>query len=108
MPSTSTTKTDYSVLVRFLVEPFLEASDTLSVDCEANASGKVWIRLAFSGTDKGRVFGRGGRTIQAIRTVLEMAGKAANQSVYLEIFNENGGADKPPHRPRKPPQKRRR
>lgn len=107
MPPTSTTKTDYSVLVRFLVEPFLEASDTLSIDCETNASGKVWIRLAFSGTDKGRVFGRGGRTIQAIRTVLEMAGKAANQSVYLEVFNEGGGADKP-SRPKRPPQKRRR
>lgn len=107
MPPTSTTQTDYPVLVRFLVEPFLEGSDTLSVDCEANASGKVWIRLAFSGTDKGRVFGRGGRTIQAIRTVLEMAGKAVNQSVYVEIFDENG-ADKPAHRPKKPPQKRRR
>lgn len=107
MPPTSTTQTDYSVLVRFLVEPFLEASDTLSVDCETNASGKVWIRIAFSGTDKGRVFGRGGRTIQSIRTVLEMAGKATNQSVYLEIFDENGG-NKPSHRPRKPPQKRRR
>lgn len=107
MPSTSTTQTDYSVLVRFLVEPFLEASDTLSIDCETNASGKVWIRLAFSGTDKGRVFGRGGRTIQAMRTVLEMAGKAANQSVYLEVFNE-GGANKQPYRPKRPPQKRRR
>ncbi|MGR3279023.1 KH domain-containing protein [Acaryochloris marina] len=107
MPSTSTAKTDYSVLVRFLVEPFLEASETLSIDCETNASGRVWIRLAFSGTDKGRVFGRGGRTIQAMRTVLEMAGKAANQTVYLEVFNE-GGADKQPSRPKKPPQKRRR
>ncbi len=107
MSSTSTAKTDYSVLVRFLVEPFLEASETLSVDCESNASGKVWIRLAFSGTDKGRVFGRGGRTIQAIRTILEMAGKAANQVVYLEIFDEHG-SEKPAHRPKKPPQKRRR
>jgi len=107
MPPTSTTQTDYPVLVRFLVEPFLEGSDTLSVDCEANASGKVWIRLAFSGTDKGRVFGRGGRTIQAIRTVLEMAGKAVNQSVYVEIFDENG-VDKPAHQPKTPPQKRRR
>lgn len=107
MSSTPATQTDYSVLVRFLVEPFLEASNTLSVDCESNSSGKVWIRLAFSGEDKGRVFGRGGRTIQAIRTVLEMAGKAANQSVYVEVFNENG-ASKPAHRPKKPPQKRRR
>ncbi|NJM66192.1 MAG: KH domain-containing protein [Acaryochloris sp. RU_4_1] len=105
MPSTSTAQTDYSVLARFLIEPFLESADSLSVDCETNASGKVWIRLAFSGNDKGRVFGRGGRTIQSIRTILEMAGKASHQSVYLEIFDEQG-SEKPAHRPRKPPQKR--
>lgn len=106
MASTPAAKTDYLALVRFLVEPFLEASDTLSVDCETNANGRVWIRLAFSGTDKGRVFGRGGRTIQAIRTIVEMAGKAANQAVYVEIFNAQG-SEKPAHRPKKPPQKRR-
>ncbi|WP_235107341.1 hypothetical protein [Acaryochloris sp. 'Moss Beach'] len=66
--------------------------------------GSVW---HFQEQIKGGFLVGGGRTIQAMRTVLEMAGKAANQTVYLEVFNE-GGADKQPSRPKKPPQKRRR
>lgn len=50
---------------------------------------KAWVRLAFEGEDKGRVFGRGGRNIQAIRTVIEAAAKAANQSVYLDIYGSS-------------------
>jgi predicted RNA-binding protein YlqC (UPF0109 family) len=73
---------DYVGLVRFLVEPFLESPQRLSVDCErSNAKERVWIRLAFEGADKGRVFGRGGRNIQAIRTVIQAAAQAAGQSV---------------------------
>jgi uncharacterized protein len=78
---------DYVGLVRFLVQPFLESPSSLKVDCEIIPSKpRVWIRLAFEGEDKGRVFGRGGRNIQAIRTVIEAAAKAAGQSVYLDIY----------------------
>ena len=105
---------DYAALVRFLVQPFLESPSSLKIDCEINPSKpKVWIRLAFEGEDKGRVFGRGGRNIQAIRTVIEAAAKAAGQSVYLDIYGgigperENGaGSHEPPTRsslPRKAP-----
>jgi hypothetical protein len=81
---------DYVGLVRFLIEPFLEAPQRLSVDCErSNANERVWIRLAFEGADKGRVFGRGGRNIQAIRTVLQAAAQAAGQSVHLDIYDSD-------------------
>ncbi|MFE1746223.1 KH domain-containing protein [Coleofasciculus sp. H7-2] len=81
---------DYASLVQFLVQPFLESPKLLSVDCEMSQSNtKVWVRLAFEGEDKGRVFGRGGRNIQAIRTVIEAAAKAANQSVYLDIYGSS-------------------
>ncbi|MGB7440956.1 MAG: KH domain-containing protein [Coleofasciculaceae cyanobacterium] len=80
----------YDVLVRFLVEPFLESPNSLSVDCEySNVKERVWIRLAFEGTDKGRVFGRGGRNIQAIRTVLQAIAQAAGQSAYLDIYDDS-------------------
>jgi predicted RNA-binding protein YlqC (UPF0109 family) len=81
---------DYSELVKFLVKPFLELPESLKVDCEISQSkAKVWVRLAFEGSDKGRVFGRGGRNIQAIRTILETAALAAGYSAYLDIY---GGA----------------
>lgn len=78
---------DYGAVVRFLVEPFLEAPDSLRVDCEVNPTQtRVWIRLAFDEPDKGRVYGRGGRNIQAIRTVLETMARVAGQSVHLDIY----------------------
>ena len=80
------TDIDYAKLVRFLVQPFLESPDSLSVDCEIPNTGRVWIRVAFEGEDKGRVFGRGGRNIQAIRTVITAAAALAGHSVYLDIY----------------------
>jgi predicted RNA-binding protein YlqC (UPF0109 family) len=69
------------------MQPFLEEPSSLKVDCEVFPSnGSVWIRLAFEGADKGRVFGRGGRNIQAIRTVLEATAQYAGQLVNLDIY----------------------
>lgn len=84
--STPVTPTNYAEFVRFLVLPYLDNPDDLRIHCETYANGKIWIRLAFDPTDKGRVFGRGGRTIQAMRTVIEAAGKMARQSVHLEVY----------------------
>ncbi|RUR75310.1 hypothetical protein PCC6912_48470 [Chlorogloeopsis fritschii PCC 6912] len=50
---------------------------------------RAWIRIAFESTDKGKVFGRGGRNIQAIRTVIAAAAEAAGHSVYLDIYGSN-------------------
>ncbi|AFY32096.1 KH domain-containing protein [Calothrix sp. PCC 7507] len=81
---------NYDELVRFLVQPFLESPESLRVDCEISHTLKrAWIRIAFESTDKGKVFGRGGRNIQAIRTVIAAAAEAAGQSVYLDIYGSN-------------------
>jgi predicted RNA-binding protein YlqC (UPF0109 family) len=75
----------------------LESPGSLRIDCEQfNHDQRVWIRLAFEGEDKGRVFGRGGRNLQAIRTVLATAAAAAGQSLYLDIYESQD--DKPKRR----------
>gem|GEM_PF-2007213 len=82
------TTPDYAGLVRFLVHPFLESPDSLKVDCEMNQrQGKAWIRLAFDDPEKGRVYGRGGRNIHSIRTVLTAIAQSASQTIYLEIYD---------------------
>jgi uncharacterized protein len=81
---------DYAGLVKFLMQPLLDMPDRLKIDCEqSNRAQRVWIRLAFESADKGRVFGRGGRNIQAVRAVLEIAGKTAEQSIYLDIYENS-------------------
>lgn len=83
------TNPNYVELVRFLVTPFLEFPESLTVDFETYAGNhKVLVRLAFADSDKGRVFGRGGRTLQAIRTLVETDAKLTGQQAYLEVFGE--------------------
>ncbi len=86
----STTSPDYVGLVKFLLQSFLDSPESLSIDCEVyNTEKRAWIRIAFENTDKGKVFGRGGRNIQAIRTVIAAAAKMAGQYVYLDIYGSN-------------------
>jgi predicted RNA-binding protein YlqC (UPF0109 family) len=81
---------NYEQLVQFLVQPFLESPESLSVDCEISHTLKrAWIRIAFESADKGKVFGRGGRNIQAIRTVIAAAAEVAGETVYLDIYGSN-------------------
>ncbi|NJK36485.1 MAG: KH domain-containing protein [Oscillatoriales cyanobacterium RM2_1_1] len=81
---------DYAQLTQFLIEPFLESPDALRVDCESTANPKKnWIRLAFEAEDKGRVYGRGGRNIQAVRSVLSAFAELAGEFVHLDIYEEH-------------------
>ncbi len=108
---------DYARLVRELVEPLLDAPEALRVYCEyAKSRQRVLIRVAFEAAEQGRVLGRGGRNIQAIRTVIATAAALASQEAHLEIFGSsergNGGSerrgrgDRPPRRSSRPPQQR--
>ena len=83
---------NYAGLVQFLIGPFLESPGSLRVDCELHPrQSRVWVRLAFEDPDKGRVYGRGGRNIQAIRTTLEAVAQTAGQSLYLDIYDGEAG-----------------
>ncbi|WP_035985397.1 KH domain-containing protein [Leptolyngbya sp. KIOST-1] len=89
---------DFPGLVRFLVEPFLDSPDSLRIDCEENAAqAKVWIRIAFSGDERGKVFGRGGRNIQAIRTIVRATASLSGWSAYVDVYGaseQDNGSDR--------------
>ncbi len=110
--SNEVTSPDYEGLVRFLIEPFLENSQSLHVHCEYLAStSKIWLRVAFDAADKGKVFGRGGRNIQAVGTILKTAALGANQVLHLDVYDRDRANNKsrPPqgkrNRPRRPERK---
>jgi predicted RNA-binding protein YlqC (UPF0109 family) len=97
-------------LVRFLIEPFLDTPDSLKIDCEENVGlSKVWIRVAFNEAERGKVFGRGGRNVQAIRNVVRATAALSGWSAYFDVYGGNGNegsADrpsKPSHKRTKPP-----
>lgn len=81
---------DYEALARFLMEPFLDKPEMLKFHVESLAGGKkLWLRAAFDeDEDKGRVFGRGGRNIKAVRRAVMAAGKLEGMTVNLNVFGE--------------------
>jgi uncharacterized protein len=84
---------DYGQLVKFLFQPFLSATDAISVDCEYTIDRqRVWIRVAIASPDRDTAFGRGGRNIQAIRTVLQAAASAVGQSIHLDVYGSNSSS----------------
>ena len=100
---------DYEKLARFLIEPFLEDPQSLSVNSEVNPnSKKIWLRIAFDKGDRGKVFGRGGRNIQAIRTTIQTAASAHDESVFLDIYSDESEGSNNGDRRRSSPNNRRR
>ncbi|MEM8829513.1 MAG: KH domain-containing protein [Cyanobacteria bacterium P01_G01_bin.19] len=95
-------KPNYEGLARFLIEPFLSDPQSLRVNSEVNQNrNKIWLRVAFDKSDRGKVFGRGGRNIQAIRTTIETAATYNNESVFLDIYSdEPSKSDDSPRRGR--------
>jgi predicted RNA-binding protein YlqC (UPF0109 family) len=84
---------DYEQLVKFLFQPFLSAADAIGVDCEYTVDRhRVWIRVAVATPDRDTAFGRGGRNIQAIRTVLQAAATAVGQSIHLDVYGSSSSS----------------
>jgi uncharacterized protein len=109
--SSQRSQPDYNGLIKFLVTPFLESPDSLKVDSEISPrTSRVLIRMAVEGEDKGRVFGRGGRNIQSIRTVLQAVAQASGHTAHLEIYGSQSigreaGLDEKPQSVRSAPQR---
>ncbi|MBD2231264.1 KH domain-containing protein [Phormidium tenue] len=98
---------DFPGLVRFLVEPFLDSPASLRIDCEENAAlSKVWIRIAFKGDERGKVFGRGGRNIQAIRTVVRATAALSGWSAYVDVYGASEQETGTDHRSHSGPSQR--
>lgn len=88
--ATAQSTPNYSKIVRFLLEPLVDNPDSVKIDCEKlSSSDKVWVRVAFEQEDKGAVFGRGGRNLKAIQTVLNISATEANHQVYLDVYGSS-------------------
>ena len=71
-------------LLVLLVRPIVDEPD--SVEVEASESDtRVDLELRVAPDDIGKVIGRGGRTIRAIRTVVKAASVKAGKRVNVEV-----------------------
>ena len=72
-------------LLEYLVQALVDKPDQVRVEEFEEDDGTLVLELSVDDEDYGRVIGRGGRTAQALRTVVKAAAVKDNRRVLLDI-----------------------
>jgi len=71
-------------LLFFLARRIVDDPESVRVE-ELESDGDLVLRLHVAAGDRGKVIGRRGRMVQALRTLVRAAGARAERRVQLEI-----------------------
>ena len=74
-------------LLAFLAKGRVEAPDEVRVGHFSEDDGTLVLELSVADGDYGRIIGRGGRTANALRTVIKAAAVRAEQRVLVDIVD---------------------
>ncbi len=74
-------------LLEFLAKSLVEHPDEVAVEEVEEDDGTVVLELAVGEDDYGRIIGRGGRTANALRTVVKAAAVKENRRVLVDIVD---------------------
>ncbi|MEZ5120940.1 MAG: KH domain-containing protein [Solirubrobacterales bacterium] len=72
-------------LLEELARRLVDEPDAVSVEQFEEDDGTIVLELAVADDDYGKVIGRGGRTAQALRTVVKAAAVKENRRVLVDI-----------------------
>ncbi len=72
-------------LLLYLARALVDEPDKVSVETFEEDDGTVVLELSVADDDYGQVIGRGGRTAQALRTVVKAAAVKDNRRVLVDI-----------------------
>jgi len=72
-------------LLEYLAQALVDKPDKVRVEEFEEDDGTLVFELSVDDEDYGRVIGRGGRTAQALRTVVKAAAVKDNRRVLLDI-----------------------
>jgi uncharacterized protein len=74
-------------LLTYLAQGLVDRPQEVSVERFDEGDGTIVLELAVAEGEYGRVIGRGGRTVQALRTVLKAAAAGERRRVVLDIVD---------------------
>jgi uncharacterized protein len=74
-------------LLEYLVQQLVDEPDKVSVEEFEEEDGTVVLELAVAPDDYGRVIGKGGRTANALRTVVKAAAVKEERRVLVDIVD---------------------
>jgi predicted RNA-binding protein YlqC (UPF0109 family) len=72
-------------LLEYLVRALVDEPDRVTVEEFEEDDGTLVLELSVGDDDYGQVIGRGGRTAQALRTVIKAAAVKDNRRVLVDI-----------------------
>ena len=74
-------------LLEFLARALVENPDEVSVEGFDEDDGTIVLELRVADDDVGKVIGRGGRTIQSLRTVIRAAASRQDERVLVDVVD---------------------
>ena len=72
-------------LLEYLARSLVDEPEEVSVEQFEEDDGTIVLELAVAEDDYGKIIGRGGRTAQALRTVVKAAAVKDNRRVLIDI-----------------------
>jgi uncharacterized protein len=74
-------------LLAYLARSLVDRPDEVSVESFEEDDGTVVLELHVAGEDAGKVIGRGGRTVAALRTVMKAASVRHGHRVLVDVMD---------------------
>lgn len=75
-----------AAVLKYIVEQIVDEPDEISIGATTDDRGPVLL-LRVSDDDRGKVIGRQGRIVQAIRTIVKAASVGSGEKVSVEILD---------------------
>ena len=74
-------------LLEFLARALVDKPDEVSVEGFDEEDGTIVLELRVADGDVGKVIGRGGRTIQSLRTVMRAVSSRQDERVLVDVVD---------------------
>ena len=74
-------------LVESVIRPLIDNPDDLVIDARETEDGSIFVEVRVNEEDAGKVIGRQGRVIKAIRTLSRAAASSTNTHVDVELLD---------------------
>ena len=74
-------------LLEYLARSLVDKPDEVSVESFEEQDGTVVLELHVAQDEAGRVIGRGGRTVAALRTIMKAASVRHGRRVLVDVFD---------------------
>lgn len=85
MDSTTPETLPGEAFLRYVLESIVDDKDSLVIDSKIDELG-VLLTVQVGDDDMGKLIGKGGQTVKALRTLLRLLGSVGSQRINLKIL----------------------